>query len=111
MKPLHLTVNRLFGHIEKINGSNDRYLIVNVNNKKVINIFDRLWKFIENKINVVDKISEYNKLRFSFDLDLPLNTLIRFRTLTIHINCAIEKDGKYYPEIYLNDTLHVQNIK
>ena len=37
-----ITVNRLFGHIEKINGSNDRYLVVNINNEKVINIFDKL---------------------------------------------------------------------
>ena len=104
---MHLTVNRLFGHIEKINGSNDRNLVVNINNEKVINIFDELWKFIENKINAVDKISEYNKLRFSSDLNLPLNRLIQFRTLTIYINCVIEKDSKYYPEIYLDEALYV----
>ena len=111
IKLLYLTVNRLFGHIEKINGSNDRCLVVNINNEKVINIFDELWKFIENKINAVDKISKYNKLRFSSDLNLPLNTLIQFRTLTIHINRVIEKDDKYYPEIYLDEALYVQNIK
>ena len=106
-----ITVNRLFGHIEKINGSNDRYLVVNINNEKVINIFDKLWKFIEIKINMVDKISEYSKLRFSSDLNLPLHTLIQFRALTIHIICVIEKDGKYYPEVYLDEALYVQNIK
>ena len=108
IKPLYLTVNRLFGYIEKINGSNDTYFVVNINNEKVINIFDKLWKFIENKIN---ELSGYNKLRFSSDLNLPLNTLIHFRTLTIHINCVIEKDGKYYPGIYLDDALYMQNIK
>ena len=108
IKPLYLTVNRLFGYIEKINGSNDRYFVVNINNEKVINIFDKLWKFIENKIN---ELSGYNKLRFTSELNLPLNTLIHFRTLTIHINCVIEKDGKYYPEIYLDDALYMQNIK
>ena len=56
-------------------------------------------------------ISEYNKLRFSSDLNLPLNTLIQLRALTIHINCVIEKDGKYYPAIYLDEALYVQNIK
>ena len=111
IKLFYLTVNRLFGHIEKINGSNDRCLVVNKNDEKVINIFGELWKFFENKINAVDKISKYNKLRFSSDLNLPLNTLIQFRTLTIHINRVIEKDGKYYPEIYLDEALYVQNIK
>ena len=57
IKPSYLTVNRLFGHIEKINGPNNRYLVVNINNEKVINTFDKLWKFIDNKINAVDKIS------------------------------------------------------
>ena len=49
------------------------------------------------------------KLRFSSDLDLPLNTLIEFRALTLTISCVIEKDGKYYPEIYLDEGLYVQN--
>ena len=92
IKPLYLVVNHLFGHIEKIKGSSDRYLVVNINNKKIINIFDEIWKYIEQRITVDgiwkfveekflfdnenNEIKEYNKLRFSSDLDLPLNTLI-----------------------------------
>ena len=53
IKPLHFVVKRLFGHIEKIEGSNDKYLVVNINNGKIINIFNELWKFIENKILLV----------------------------------------------------------
>ena len=34
IKPLYLVIDRLFGHIEKIKGSSDRYLVVNINNKK-----------------------------------------------------------------------------
>ena len=59
--------------------------------------------------NENNEIKEYNKLRFSSDLDLPLNTLIEFRALTLTISCVIEKDGKYYPEIYLDESLSVQN--
>ena len=33
-KPLYLVINHLFGHIEKIEGSIDWYLVVNINNKK-----------------------------------------------------------------------------
>ena len=32
IKPLYLVINHLFGHIEKIKGSSDRYLVVNINN-------------------------------------------------------------------------------
>ena len=46
INPLYFVVNHLFGHIEKIEGSSYRYLVVNINNKKIINVFDELWKFI-----------------------------------------------------------------
>ena len=111
IKPIYLVINHLFGHIEKIEGSSDRYLVVNI-----INILYEIWKYIEQRItadgiwkfveekfifdNENNKIKEYNKLRFSSNLHLPLNTLIEFRALTLTISCVIEKDGKYYPEIY-----------
>ena len=113
INPLYLIVKSLLGRIEKIEGSSDRYLIVEENNKEVINVFDKLWKFIEDEINrlikrndkitfgnVDNKISEYNKQRFSSHVNLPLDTLIEFHMLTIVINCVIEKGNKYYPEIY-----------
>ena len=106
---LYLIVKPLLGRIEKIEGSSDRYLVVDENNKEVINVFDKLRKFIEDLItfgNEDNKISEYNKLRFSSNIDLPLDTLIEFRMLAIFINCVIEKDNKYYPEIYLDECLY-----
>ena len=113
MNPLYLIVKSLFGYVEKIQGSSDRYLVVDENNKEVINVFDKLWKFIEDKItfgNADNKISEYKKLRFSADVDLPLDTLIKLHMLTIVINCVIEKGNKYYPEIYLDECLYETDI-
>ena len=91
---LYLVVRHLFGRVEKIQGPSDRYLVVDENNKEVINDFDKLWKFIKDEINRLikrndkitfgngdNKISEYNKLRFSSDVDLPLDTLIEFHKL------------------------------
>ena len=103
--PLYLFINRLFGFIEQIEGSSDRYLFVSVNNEIIINIFNKLWKFIENKIISDDsnnKIKEYYKLRFDSNLHLPLDTLIEFHSLIINFNCVIEKDNEYHPEIYLD---------
>ena len=110
--PLYLVINRLFGVIEQIEGSSDRYLVVSINNEIIINIFNKLWKFIENKIisdNSNNKIKENYQLRFNSDLYLPIKILIEFRTLTININCVIEKDGKYYPEIYLEECYYVKD--
>ena len=119
ISPLYLFVRHLLGRVENIQGSSDRYLVVDENNKEVINVFDKLWKFIKDEINRLikridkitfgnadNKISEYNKLRFSSDVGLPLDTLIEFHMLTIVINCVIEKGNKYYPEIYLDECLY-----
>ena len=35
IKPLYLVINNLFGHIEKIKGSSDRFLVANINNKNI----------------------------------------------------------------------------
>ena len=120
---MYLIVRHLLGRIEKIQSSSDRYLVVDENNKKVINVFDKLWKFIKDEINRLikrndkitfgnadNKISEYKKLRFSSDVDLPLDTLIEFHMLAIVINCVIEKGNKYYPGIYLDECLYEADI-
>ena len=92
INPLYFVVNRLVGHIEKIEGSCDKYLVVNINNEKIINVFDELCNEITSS-NSSNKIKEYNKLRFSSNVDLPLDTLTEFHALVITINCIIEKDG------------------
>ena len=117
INPLHFVVNSLFGHIEKTEGSSDRYLVVSINNQKIINVFDTLRKLIENKITSnssintsINKIKEYNKLRFNSGVDLSTDTLIEFRMLTLNISCVIKKDNEYYPEIYLDECLYVKDI-
>ena len=102
---LFFFVDRLFGFIEEIKGSSDRYLAVSTKNEIIINIFNKLWKFIENKITSDDsnnKTKEYYKLRFDSDLYLPLGTLIEFHSLIKNVSCVIENDNEYYPEIYLD---------
>ena len=113
---LYLVINRLNGFIKEIKGTSDRYSVANMGNRKIINIFDELWKSIENKITsnssintFFNKIKEYNKLRFNSDLYLLAGKSIEFRMLTININCVIEKDNEYYPEIYLDECLYVND--
>ena len=105
MKLLYLSVESLLGSVEKIDGSNDRYLVIDKSNIKVINVFNTLREYIENKI-ILNKIDGFDKIRFSSDIDLPLGALIQFKILTIIIRCIIKKDGKYYPEIYLDEYMY-----
>ena len=66
IKLLYLVINHLFGHIERIEGSSDRYLVVNINNKKIINIFDEIWRYIEQRITA-DGIWKFLEEKFIFD--------------------------------------------
>ena len=75
-----------------------------------------IWALIENEINpnpnidlTIVKINDYDKFRFNSDTNLPLDTLIEFRSLVINVSCVIEKDNKYYPEIYLDECLYLKD--
>ena len=105
VKHLYLSVKSFLGSVEKIDGSSDRYLVIDKSNIEVINDFNTLREYIENKV-ILDKIDGFDKIRFSSDIDLPLGTLIQFKILTIIIRCIIKKDGKYYPEIYLDECMY-----
>ena len=109
--PLHFLINRLTGFIEEIDGSNDKYLVVvsSLHNKNIINALDKVWSSIKDKINPDIKIKDYDKFRFNSDIDLPVNTIIEFRSLLINVSCVIEKDNEYYPGIYLDDCSYVKN--
>ena len=105
VKPLYLSVKILLGSVEKVDGSSDRYLVIDKSNIEVIHVFNTLREYNEDKI-ILDKIDGFDKIRFSSDIDLPIGLLIQFIILTIIIRCIIKKDDKYYPEIYLDECLY-----
>ena len=46
------------------------------------------------------------KIKFSSDDDLPLNKQLKFISLTIIVKTIFEEDGKYYPQIFLDECLY-----
>ena len=46
------------------------------------------------------------KIKFNLDDDLPLNKILKFHMLTIIVISVFEKDGKYYPEVFLDECLY-----
>ena len=112
---LYLIVKNLLGKVKQIKGSKGKYLVLNDSNKKVLDVFDKLFKFVGSKIDKINsdddffgiktngKISGYNKLRLSTDLELPLDNLIEFHSLTVVVSCVIKKGGKFYPESYVDE--------
>ena len=113
---LYFVVDHLYGTIEKFNGPKDRYLVINkdsVMNEKNISLF-YLWDSAINKIIYLRGdgalfndneaiIKDSNKIRFSSDVIMPNNVLLRFYSLIIVINYVIEKNDEFIPEIYINE--------
>ena len=45
-------------------------------------------------------------IRFESYDDLPLNKPIKLRLLTIIIRSVFSEDGKFYPQLFLDDALY-----
>ena len=46
------------------------------------------------------------KISFKSNDDLPLNKAIKLRLLTIIVRCVSSEDGKFYPQLFLDDALY-----
>ena len=43
------------------------------------------------------------KIKFGTDDDLPLNKQLKLHILTIGVRSVFQADGKFYPQVYLNE--------
>ena len=46
------------------------------------------------------------KIKFNFGDDLLLNKILKLQMLTIIVRSVFEEDGKYYPQVFLDDCLY-----
>ena len=114
---LYFVIDYLCGTIEKIDGSKDRYLVIDEDRlikKEKIDLFYYLWNAVINKIKYLRRddvmfddnkviIKDWNKIRFSSDVFIPNDVLINFHSLVIEINYVIEKNDEFIPEIYIDE--------
>ena len=81
-------------------------------NKEVLKKYIKLWNEIKYHIQTINASEfgkydkDYMKIKFDSDDNLPLNKMLKFSVLTIIIRSVFEKDGKYYPQIFLDDYLY-----
>ena len=106
---LYLLIDGLDGFIEEKEGSKYLNISLTYNNNDVLIKYAEVWSGIEDQIKKINNgsIGEYGKdyMRIKSDSDdnLPLNRILKFRKLTIIIRNIFEKDGKYYPQIFLDE--------
>ena len=59
-----------------------------------------------NGVKENDYKKDYMKIKYNSDDNLPLNKPLNFHSMTRTIRSVFEKDGKLYPQVFLDDTLY-----
>ena len=102
--------------LKKKNGT--KYLILDSTNKnkEVLTKYTKLWEGIKNFIecNFIEKVNnklgeygkDFMKIKFNSDDNLPLNKTLKLHNITIIIRSVFEEDGKYYPQVFLDECLY-----
>ena len=115
VNPLYLIINDVDGYIEE--NDKNKYLSFTStdNNKEVLKEYIKLWDEVKYHIQTIndDEFGECGKddmkIKFYSDDNLPLNKILKFSVLTTIIRHVFEKDGKYYPQIFLDYYLYEKN--
>ena len=112
VNPLYLIIDDVDGCIEENNGNNYITFASTDKNKKVLEKYGTLLDEIKCHIQTInaDKPGEYDKdymkIKFNSDHDLHVNKLLKFHMLTVIIKSVFEEDGKFYPQVFLDECLY-----
>ena len=112
VNPLYLMINEMIGHFEEKN--ENKYLVLDDvdENKEVSKKYEEVWEGVKKEIETInggEKIEygkDYMKIRFQSNDDLRLNKPIKLHLLTIIIRPVFSEDGKFYPQLFLDDALY-----
>ena len=81
-------------------------------NKEVSKKYEEVWEGVKKEIETINdgKRVEYEKnlkiYIFESNNDLLTNKPIKLRLLTITIRCIFSENGKFYPQLILDDALY-----
>ena len=109
LNPLYLRIINMNGQFEK--GKDDVwYLIISGDDdvfEKLIDIFECIKnKITEKTWNVVEYDKDYIKIKFESNNILPADKDVNIHMATIIIRTIFAQDGKYYPQVFLDDGLY-----
>ena len=54
-------------------------------------------------VKQVNTKKDFMKVKFSRNDNLPLNKMLKFHMLTVIVRSVFEEDGKYYPQVFLDE--------
>ena len=105
-------INETIGHFEEKNES--KYLVLDDvdENKEVSKKYEEVWDLIKKDIETinggkkVEYSKDFKKIKFESDDNLPMNKPVKLHLLTIIIRSVFSEDGKFYPQLFLDDALY-----
>ena len=112
VNPLYLIIGKVDGYIEEESNGNTYLTFASTDKKKELEKYKKLWDKIKYHIPTVnaDKSGEHEKdymrIKFSSADDLPLNKIQKLHMLTIIVRFVFEEDGKFYPQVFLDECLY-----
>ena len=109
LNPLYLTINKTIGRFEEKN--ENKYLVLDDvdESQEVSKKHEEVWEGVKNETETINSGNrvEYGqiflKITFESNDDLPLNKPIKLCLLTIIIGHVFSEDGKFYPQLFLDD--------
>ena len=112
VNPLYLLIKKLDGFIDEKESNKYFNITLTDGNNDVLIKYAEVWSGIKDQIKKInnDSVGEYDKdymkIKFDSDDNLPLNKVLKFHVLAIIIRNVFEKDGKCYPQVFLDDCLY-----
>ena len=111
INPLHLMIKRIKGHFEEVDG--DQYLIISSENGDIMQKYQEVFDVIKETIKKINDYSHpikyddnYMKIKFNTDDNIQLSQIIYFPIITVIIRSVTQKDGKCYPQLFLDECLY-----
>ena len=108
VNPLYLRIININSQFKK-GKDNAWYLIISDKDvyKKLVDIFESIKnKIIEKTWDTLKYDKDYMKIKFESNIIFPIDKDVNIYTATIIIRAIFAKDGKYYPQLFLDDGLY-----
>ena len=112
VNPFYLIIDEVDGFIGESNGNEYLTFASTNSNNKFFKKYTELWDGIKNSIEKINnnKSGKHGKdsmnIKFESDDNLPLNKILKLHMLTVIVSSVFEEDGKYYPQVFLNDCFY-----
>ena len=110
VNPLYLRITDMKDQFKKGKSDNVWYLII-FGDENVLRIFANIWKSIRAKLEknasgIVQYDKDYMKIKFESNDNLPTDNIVNMHQVTIIIRSVFAQNGKFYPQLFLDDALY-----